>query len=443
MDSLSRSFGVQDSVRFVRIESQQPPLSYWLMAVVYATVASFALPARVFTLRLFNLLLASVAVPSAFLAARRVFGGHSALEALQPQAESTAVATAAVVALMPEVMFDAARVANSGLSIALYSVLAVLCISIVNGSPRSVPWMGLVLGFGLITKAFFLTAVPATAVVLAWAVWKGRTGLLSAVGGFGLAVAASGWWYARNLRVTGSLSGILQDAALHDMPLAKRLAWAVNVDWLSAADSTFFSHIWFGGWSFLQLRAWIYHFVAILGGLALLGLALAALRRVPERRQLSVLAAVYFFFCVGLAYHVLITFLANGISSSAGWYLCAVVVPEMVLLAAGLRTLAWGAVRRYVVGGVAFAFAILDLYGMLFVAMPYYTGLIVHKPNGFLEAFHWARIADVGLGEVLRRIATNKPFWIGPVVIAATGCAYIGATMTLAVIALVTGRREK
>ena len=281
MDSLSRSFGVQDSVRFVRIESQQPPLSYWLMAVVYATVASFALPARVFTLRLFNLLLASVAVPSAFLAARRVFGGHSALDALQPHAESAAVATAAVVALMPEVMFDAARVANSGLSIALYSVLAVLCISIVDGSPRSVPWMGLVLGFGLITKAFFLTAVPATAVVLAWAVWKGRTGLLSAVAGFGLAVAASGWWYARNLRVTGSLSGVLQDAALHNMPLAKRLARAVNVDWLSAADSTFFSHIWFGGWSFLQLRAWIYHFVAILGGLALLGLALAALRRVP------------------------------------------------------------------------------------------------------------------------------------------------------------------
>ena len=86
------------------------------------------------------------------------------------------------------------------------------------------------------------------------------------------------------------------------------------------------------------MRAWIYHFMAILGGLALLGLALAALRRVPERRRLSVLAAAYFFFCVGLAYQVLITFLANGISSSAGWYLCAVMVPETVLLAGGLRT---------------------------------------------------------------------------------------------------------
>jgi 4-amino-4-deoxy-L-arabinose transferase-like glycosyltransferase len=443
LDALPRSLGVQDSGRFLRIESQQPPLSYWLMAVVYAMVASFAIPARVFTLRVLNLLLASVAVPGAWVAARRVFGANSALAALHPNPEGAAVATAAVVALMPEVMFDSARVANSGLAIALYSLLAVLCIGIVDGNPRSVPWMGLVLGFGLITKAFFLTAVPAMAGILAWAVWKRRTRLRSALVGFGLAVAVSAWWYARNLRVTGSLSGVLQDAALHHMPLAKRLARYADVKWLSAVDSTFFSHIWFGGWSFLMLRAWIYHFMAILCGFALLGLALAELRRVPERRYLSALAAVYFFFCVGLAYHVLITFLANGISTSAGWYLCAVVVPETVLLAAGLRTLTWGRVRRYVVGGVAFAFAMLDLYGMLFVAVPYYTGLIGHKPGGFLEAFHLARIADMGLGEVLGRIATNKPFWIGPVVVAATGCAYIGATMTLAVIAVVIGRREK
>jgi hypothetical protein len=69
--------------------------------------------------------------------------------------------------------------------------------------------------------------------------------------------------------------------------------------------------------------------------------------------------------------------------------------------------------------------------------------LLAHKPSGFVEAFHWARIADVGLAELLRRIATNKPFWIGSMVVAATGCAYIGATITVAAIALVTGRRDK
>ncbi len=41
------------------------------------------------------------------------------------------------------------------------------------------------------------------------------------------------------------------------------------------------------------------------------------------------------------------------------------------------------------------------------------------------------------MGEVLRRIATNKPFWIGPSAVAAGGCAYIAATLTLAGIALV------
>lgn len=443
LDALPHSLGVQESLRFVDIESQQPPLSYWLMAAAYAMVAGFAIPARALILRVFNLLLASVAIPGAWVVARRVFGTNSAAPALRLEAEGAAAATAAVIALMPEIMFDAARVANSGLAIALYSLLVVLGVRIVDGNSRSVPWMGLVLGLGLITKAFFLTAVPAVAVVLAWAVWNRRTQLRSAVIALGLAIAASGWWYARNLRLTGSFSGVIQDVALRDMPLAKRLARIPDVSWLRALDSTFLSHIWFGGWSFLQLRAWMYHFIAILAGLALLGLAVAVLRRVPERRHLFVLAAVYSFFCLGIAYHVLLTFLANGFASSAGWYLCAVVVPETVLLAVGLRTLVWGTVRRHVVGGVAFTVAMLDLYGMLFVAVPYYTGLIVHKPSGSLPAFHWVRIADIGLGEVLRRIATNKPFWIGPVMVAATGCAYIGSTLALAAIALVTGPREK
>jgi hypothetical protein len=140
-------------------------------------------------------------------------------------------------------------------------------------------------------------------------------------------------------------------------------------------------------------------------------------------------------FCAGIAYHVLMTFLANGVSSSGGWYLYAVIVPEVVLAAAGLR-----AIAPRLIGGAALAFGMLDLYGMLFVALPYYTGLLAHRPNGFLEAFHFQRIGAIGWGEVLQRIAVNKPEWIGSTAVAWGGGLYFIATCTLAAMALFSAR---
>jgi hypothetical protein len=53
-------------------------------------------------------------------------------------------------------------------------------------------------------------------------------------------------------------------------------------------------------------------------------------------------------------------------------------------------------------------FAALDLFAMHAVAIPYYTGLIRHKPNGALESLHGAALHGIGLSEVLHRIAAFK-----------------------------------
>ncbi len=434
--ALPRSLGALDSLTALPVEAPQPPLAYWLMAPVYKLFAGSPLVTRVLVLRLVNLLLASIAVPAAWCAARYLFGATTEAEAHGGDAGRVAIAVAAVVALVPEVMFDSARVANSGLSIALFSALAVLLLAIAEERTGVALWAGLVLGLGLLTKAFFLTAVPAVVALLVWAVWKGRLRLRSAAASLGIAAAISGWWYVRNLSITGSFSGLLQDAALRNTPISQRLQRAAEVDWLVALDSTFFSHIWFGSWSFLQVRSWIYRFFAVLAVLALIGLAVAWARSCPPRRRLAALSALYALFCAGLAYHILITFLVNGISSSAGWYLCAVIVPEAILAVVGLRALAPQRARPYVAGGVAAAFALLDLYGAMFVAVPYYTGLIGHKANGLLESFHLSRLNEIGLGEVLRRLATNKPAFVGPGVVAAVWFAYLAATAALVFVAL-------
>ena len=46
-----------------------------------------------------------------------------------------------------------------------------------------------------------------------------------------------------------------------------------RVDWYNAVDSLLVSHIWFGNWSFLGLRAWIYKLFMALYLLAAAGLA--------------------------------------------------------------------------------------------------------------------------------------------------------------------------
>jgi hypothetical protein len=358
-----------DALTPLPAETQQPPLTYWLMAVLYKLIDGASLPARVVVLRLLNLLLTSAAIPAAWIAARRVLPAAAPL-------------VAASVALFPELMFDGARVSNSALSIALYSALAVLTLRVLDGRRPAALWLGATLGLGLLTKGFFLSVVPAYLVLI---VWKLPRRLAAA--SLALTILIPGWWYLHNLRVTGSLSTAIQDQALRHMPFVERLRHIPDVHWLSAIDSTFFSHIWFGGWSFLQVRAWIYHAFALITMLAIVGLFRA------WSRQLAALAVIYVLFCGGIAYHVLLTYLANGVSSSAGWYLASVIVPEMILLAAGLRAVAPGASVA-----LPIAFAALDLYGMLFVALPYYNGLIAHRPNGTLEAFHIGQFARLPLG---------------------------------------------
>jgi 4-amino-4-deoxy-L-arabinose transferase-like glycosyltransferase len=384
----------EDALAPLPAETQQPPLSYWLMAALYKLVAGAGLPAQVLALRLWSLLLTSVAVPAAWMTARRILPGAEA-------------AAAAAVALFPELMFDGARVSNSALSIALYSVFVVLALDVLDGKRRAALGMGAAMGLGLLTKGFFLPALPVLAASLAWAVWKRGLPRSVAAGSLALALAIPGWWYVHNLRVTGSFSTAIQDAAIQHMTLSERLGRVSDVNWFTALDSTFFSHVWFGGWSFLQVRAWIYHVFAAAALVALAGLAIAWRRREPERRYIAVLAALYLLFCGGIAYHVLLTFLANGISSSAGWYLCTAIVPELILVIAGMRALWPPSVIAPAIG-----FALLDLYGMLFVALPYYSGLIAHRPNGMLESFHIGRFGELPLG--------------------AAGWVYVAATVALA-----------
>lgn len=314
-------------------EAQQPPLYYWLLSVPLRLTGAWHLAARVLLIRLLSMLLASLTIPLTWITARKIVGPRLAL------------VCAALLAVAPGFAIDVSRVANDSLAIALVAVLLWL----LTGSRPGWFLPGLILGACLLTKAYLLAFLPALAVIL----WRRRQEMVRIVV---LALLVAGWWYLRNLAVGHTFSGWLLRP-----DRAAMLRAIVHINWLSAAHVAAKSFLWFGAWSFLTLKAWIY---ALLEGAGFIGLLLAAKSRNTALKAPATLLA---FFVAGMAYGILATFVTENVPNLPGWYLWSLGGAIAVLVVAGLR--------RFSLALVA-ALAAVDLYGVTGLLTPYYAGLV-------------------------------------------------------------------
>lgn len=360
-------------------EALQPPLYYWLMAPALWVFRTGPF-GQVFALRVLSSLVASFVVPLVFLIGLEVWGERRA-----------AMGSAAVVALMPGLAIDVARVSNDCLAVVLFTLFTWTML-------RNSRATGGVLGLGLLTKAYFLTAVPALMIAW-WSAWGKRLRLPLLV-----AALVSGWWYVRNLRTTGTLAGLSESVMLRGMGAGEMARRAAAIHWVKAVDSILLSHLYFGGWSSLTVRSWMYHLFYVAIALAVVGLARAV--RQPAVRCLMIL---YLCFWLGQLYNVVLLAISKGLEGSMGWYMYAVVGAEVVLCVTGLRGLVPERTKRWVPAVGAALFALFDLYTVHAVAIPYYTGMIRHRANGSLEALHWAAWRGVGTGGAVERLAVFVP----------------------------------
>ena len=422
-------------------ESQQPPLYYWLMALVLRMAEHWSLPARVLLLRSVSVLLASLALPLGFALARRVLASAP-----------LAICAVAAVTCMPEGMIDFARVGNESLALLLYTLLTYAGVRVLDEGPnwRNSMLIGVALGCGLLTKVYFLTAIPAVCAGFALApgraggAWRRTAALLGA--SLTVAMLMSFWWYRFIYLTTGDFTGQIQSVAVGAFPWQERLRVAWRLNWLAALDTAMFSHIWFGGWSFLQVRSWIYHLFYAVGLASTLGLMVLSLGSrfvVTEvsRRSLVLLGLLEACFCASLAYQVTLAQMVYGKPMTNGWYLYCLVFAEIVLVFAGLMALSPHRCGIFAPIGLAGLFAALDLYGMNFVLLPYYFGLIGHSPAGRLQAFHVSQVWTTGLPEISSRLLLNRPYLSGPAAFAVLWALYLSATVTCAAVAFRQLRR--
>ncbi|MDR3747854.1 MAG: glycosyltransferase family 39 protein [Acidobacteriota bacterium] len=298
----------EGSEQVLNYEAQHAPL-YWCFAAPLRWMAGEPLLTQLFTLRMLNVLLASAGVPLVYVLARQVFGPARAL------------ATTALLVLLPDLMINVARVSNECLTMICYTAVLIAAVKAVAEPLRWRWWLllGAAMGCGLLTKAYFLTAMPALMVLAIYCLLKQeavpdrpRLAVAARIGAaFALVLTIAGVLYLRVHALTGSWSEYGDDAALRGMSLGQKLMAVPHVNWKSVAVSVLLSHIWFGGLSFLRLPLAFY-----IAGFALIVVAIAgALSRLVSRRKqepaelrgIIVLGAFYVCFWAGLGYHVLIT----------------------------------------------------------------------------------------------------------------------------------------
>jgi hypothetical protein len=91
---------------------------------------------------------------------------------------------------------------------------------------------------------------------------------------------------------------------------------------------------------------------------------------------------------------------------------------------------------RWTIPFGALILAALDVYATNFVALPYYAGYTVHRPNGFLTTFYPGAVSWT---DFAGRLAAFKPDWLAGMGLLWSG--YVAATLALVAVAAAVSAR--
>ncbi len=314
-------------------EAQHPPLFYLLLVPFYLMGRGWSWPALFLLLRTASWALAFTGFAVGCLATQRQLRSLHTSPALL-------LLVPAWPFLFPQFFPEMARLGNDSLCLLLAGVAWALLPRLLDRHrPFDAMIMGIILGLGLLTKAFFLAIGTGICLFFVSAALKRgdwrlvRTAAIAA----GLAVALGGAWYVHELLATGSLTGANDVvAAARQGDLGRRMIESFSLHgFLLGIGQIAVSFAWAGSWSYSRFPP-IYALPVIL--LALLPV-LAWLRRLA---RLPIAAAAPLFlagpFLLGLAYFRLTQMARAGEGAGTpGWYLHILAGPLALVLVLGWR----------------------------------------------------------------------------------------------------------
>jgi len=227
-------------------------------------------------IRFLSVLMGAAAVTLTYLITREVLPDRPAL----------ALGAAAIHAFTPMFMFIAGSVNNDNLAVLLSSLGLWMLIRITNykwqmANPKRLVIgylsLGIVLGLAALTKSQTLALAPLTALVVSVRAVRRRSWREFVVGGLATALPLlliAGWWYLRNLRLYGDLTGV----EMFTQILGQRNVPA-DLDQLWRERFSFMAGYWgnFGGIN-VPMAAWTYPVLNTVVPIAALGLVVATLK---------------------------------------------------------------------------------------------------------------------------------------------------------------------
>jgi len=204
-----------------------------------------------------------------------------------PQRPGVAVGMTGLVAFLPQFLFLSASINNDNLVILVAAWVLVILTGWLR-APRLPGWpavagLGALLGLGVLSKYGGLLLWPLAGGVLAWLAWRTRRLRWLLPAGFlalGLALAVCGWWFIRNQRLYGDLSGLGVHLAI--MGTRRKLPSLVKA-WREFNGFRYSFWALFG-WFNILVPELFYRLMDILTGMGAIGLALLLARTLRRRR---------------------------------------------------------------------------------------------------------------------------------------------------------------
>ncbi len=342
-------------------EAQQAPLAYAVQAPLAAWWSSAPLPARVWRIRM------AVAVASA----AAVFWALHALAGLL-ELGVFARRVMLLAAFCWQMLYaTSAHVANDWLAVALSAWFFVSLLRFrENPSRRRAAALGAILAAGLLTKAYFLVWAALAMAAAAETVFHKRARPRVLWWAALPVMLAAAPWYARNLALYGSLSGMQQSAM--GLTLADAVRAGLAMPWAEALWKMARAAVWTGNNSFNTFSA------STAGALAALLVFAAALwtrtarasRHLGAELWLALGCALY-----GAAHlYAVCMFWAEmpGVVSTTPWYVPAAMAPFLALVALGVERC--GRLSRWLGAALAVmsAYMIAATYALKLI--PQYAG---------------------------------------------------------------------
>jgi len=221
---------------------------------------------------------------------------------LWPERQGLALAAAAITAFNPMFCFISGAVNNDNLAMLLCALGIWLLVRLVRRYGGAQPvsrmrwWMdiaalGVTLGLGALTKSSAMGLLPLVVLVVGYVAWKRRSLWYLITGGLataGLVVALSGWWFVRNMLLyAGDWTGIERFIVILGYrvpPATLRQLWGERHGFMMAYWGLF-------GAVNLPLPQWVYTVLNLSLGVALAGLCLGVVRWVTRRQAAGMRAA--------------------------------------------------------------------------------------------------------------------------------------------------------